>query len=184
VLVAMFQAGDEMRRIHRIAYRLGQLRQLRPAVCERALADWQEAPGWQPLRRALEQTLVAYDWGEAFAALCLCLKPAMDLLMVELAALAREHQDFCLGEFLTSFDEDTRWHRAWAEALVRLLQQQATDGAANSEALRRWVERWRPGADEAASTVAGLFGPVGAAAAERARAAHGRWLSELELTVR
>ena len=184
VLVAMFQAGDEMRRIHRIAYRMGQLRQQQPDFGAQALAEWQEAPAWQPLRRALERTLVAYDWSEAFAALCLCLKPAMDHLMIELGGLARERQDFCLGEFLTSFDEDTRWHRAWAEALVRKLKQESPDGAANAETLRRWIERWLPGAEEAASGVAGLFGPGGQAAAGRARAAHGRWLSAMELGIR
>ncbi len=181
VLVAMFQAGDEMRRIHRIAYRMAELRLDQPDFGARALADWQEAPAWQPPRRALERTLVAYDWGESFAALCLCLKPAMDHLMIELAGLARERQDLCLGEFLTSFDEDTRWHRAWAEALVRLLAQDSPD---NSATLRGWVDRWLPGARQAVEAIAELCGAGGPAAGARAQAALQCWLVELELVNR
>jgi toluene monooxygenase system protein E len=181
VLVAMFQAGDEMRRIHRVAYRMAQLRQNQPDFGSKALAEWQEAPAWQPLRRALERTLVAYDWGECFAALCLCLKPTLDHLMIELGGLARERHDVCLGEFLTSFDEDARWHRAWAEALVRLLVEESPDNAAT---LRSWLERWLPGAREAAAAVADLFGPGGPAAAGRAQAAQTRWLAGLELAGR
>jgi toluene monooxygenase system protein E len=65
-LVAMFQAADEMRRVHRLAHRLGQLRHSHPGFAGAALDHWQEAPVWQPLRRTLEQGLVRYDWGESF----------------------------------------------------------------------------------------------------------------------
>ena len=35
---------------------------------------WEEDGAWQPLREAVENMLIAYDWGEAFVALNLAVK--------------------------------------------------------------------------------------------------------------
>ncbi len=47
VLVAMFHPGRDGP-IHRIAYRMAQLRLDQPDFGARALADWQDAPPWRP----------------------------------------------------------------------------------------------------------------------------------------
>ncbi len=178
-LVAMFQAADEMRRIHRIAHRLGQLRHTGPGFAGAALGDWQEAPVWQPLRRTLEQGLVRYDWGESFVALCLCLKPLLDQLALdELATLARDRQDFFLGEILASLAEDGRWHRAWAAALVRLV---AAESADNQATLQGWVRTWLPPAREATAALASFWGPAGAPALARVEGSVRAWLEDLGL---
>src|SRR5690606_3877752 len=78
VVACAFQAADEMRRIQRLAYRACQLRARDPDFATRSRADWEGDAMWQPLRRAVEQLLVTYDWGEAFTALNLVLKPAFD----------------------------------------------------------------------------------------------------------
>ncbi len=120
-LVAMFQAADEMRRIHRIAHRMAQLRH-QPDFGARALAHWQEAP---PGSRCGGRW--SRSWSRTTGAnrsLPLPVSEADDRPPDDRAGpLARERQDFFLGEFLTSLDEDCRWHRDWADALVRLLAQ-------------------------------------------------------------
>jgi toluene monooxygenase system protein E len=178
-LVAMFQAADEMRRIHRIAHRLGQLRHSHPGFAAGALADWQDALVWQPARRALERGLVRYDWGESFTALCLCYKPLLDQLVVdELSALARARQDFFLGEIFASLAEDCRWHREWAAAFVRLVLAEPGD---NRATLEGWVRTWLPPAREATRALAGFWGGEADATAARVEAAALAWLGELGL---
>jgi PAS domain-containing protein len=109
-VAAMFQAADEMRRIQRIAYRCAQLRAVRPDFGADGRQRWERDPMWQPLREAVERLLVTYDWGEAFTALCLVLKPAIDdVVLVQLAARARSQGDPMLGALLGSLDEDARW---------------------------------------------------------------------------
>jgi toluene monooxygenase system protein E len=183
-LVAMFQAADEMRRIHRLAHRLGQLRDSHPGFAGSSLVHWQEAGCWQPARRALETALVAYDWDESFTALCLCLKPLLDQLLIgELAALARPH-DFYLAEILSSLEEDCRWQRAWSAALVQtLIAAGEPQAAGNREALAAWLHRWTPPAREAARALARTFWGAGEAepALSRAQASVGDWLSGLTL---
>lgn len=182
-LVALFQAADEMRRVHRIAHRLGQLRQSQLSFGVAAMEQWQELAAWQPLRRVLEEALVAYDWGEAFTALCLCIKPLIDdLLLGQFAGISRQRGDFFLGEILASFAEDARWHRTWAGALVTLLLDGPEDVAqGNRAALTTWLARWLPGAQAAVRATAGLLGPDGPAAAARSEQASLSWLKTLTL---
>jgi toluene monooxygenase system protein E len=160
-----FQAADEMRRIQRVAYRLAQMRRAWPGLGERSRQLWQDEPGFQPLRRLVEKLLVAWDWGEAFAALCLCAKPLLDALwMRELPALLRARGDYLWGEICFSLFEDCLWHHQWAKALA---QSATEDRPENGTALTGWIAEWTPGAVEAARAYAALLGPDGAGAAER-----------------
>ena len=142
VIVCAFQAADEMRRVQRLAYRMRQLQRDQPGFGARAKAQWLEAPAWQPLRQVVERLLVTYDWGEAFTALNLIVKPYVDhLFMVELARLARQADDEALRGMLYSLGEDCSWHRAWSHALVRLTVE---DAASNRAAFGRWRAAWQP----------------------------------------
>ena len=164
-LVAMFQAADQMRVVHGLSRWLAQF-DPEPSAAPAALSaaartSWQDDPAWQPLRRAVELALVAYDWGESFVALNLCLKPWMDaLLFGELSVLARERGDFFSAEILKSFESDSRWHQEWAAALVDHLRQTGRDnlGPDNLEYLQRKMTHWRPLAEAAAAGVASTFG--------------------------
>lgn len=141
---AAFQAGDEMRRLQRIAYRTAQLTAHRPGHDPRQhQAFWEEAAAFQPLRELIERALVTYDWGEAFVALNLAIKPALDhLINHELAgAVAAANGDPILRGIHFSLDEDARWHRQWADALVQVA---IGDTPADVEVIDGWVERWRP----------------------------------------
>ena len=75
VVAAAFQSADEMRRVHRIAYRMRQLQNKRVAFGKDSKAEWQSEPMWQPLREMIERLLVTFDWAEAFTGVNLVLKP-------------------------------------------------------------------------------------------------------------
>src|ERR1700722_11387669 len=66
VITATLQAGDEMRRVQRIAYRIRQIQQRHPAFASDSKTRWESDPMWQPLRFAIENLLTCYDWAESF----------------------------------------------------------------------------------------------------------------------
>ena len=174
-VAALFQAADELRRIHGIAYRMAQL----GLGKQESRGEWQSAPAWQPLRRVVERALCAYDWGEALVALDLCLKPLCEgLFLAELGRLARQRQDFLLGELLASFDEDGRWHRAWSGALVQMAVGARPDNAA---VVQDWVGHWFPPAHAAVVAVAELLEGDGQRALARAESDTRQWLGSLGL---
>ncbi len=150
-IAAALQGADEVRRIHRLAYRLAQLRRVEPGVGADGRARFETDPAWQPLRQLVESLLVTYDWAEAFVALNVCVKPLVDeLVMVELAAVAKARGDFLLGQIFASLDEDCQWHRQWTTALARVA---LAAGDGNRAACGEWIEAWTP---EAARAIAAL----------------------------
>ncbi|HEY0712467.1 MAG TPA: toluene monooxygenase, partial [Polyangia bacterium] len=184
-LTSLFQAADEMRRVHRIAQRMGQLRSADPDFGDGARAAWQDHPAWHPMRRAVEESLVAYDWGEAFVALCLGLKPLVDdFVLGEVAHQARGRGDYALGQTLDSLALDGMWHRQWAGTLVTLLVAQDDDQGAthNRGNLDRWLKRWRPAGHAAIVGIAGLLPEAGAAAVTRSTERTATWLRGLGLS--
>src|SRR5260370_37268649 len=163
-----------MRRIHNLAYRMGQLKRPQAQVSRRT---WQESPGWQPLRRLVERLLTTWDWGEAFAALQLCVKPLFDdSVHVGLAERARSLGDYLLAEIFGSFKLDAGWQREWSAALATMLVRQRPE---NAQRLRGWIERWTGPTAEA---VHALLHTAGAATGSRELlASHQKWLRSLEL---
>jgi len=171
-VVAAFQAADEVRRIHGIAYRMAQLRLRAPGFGEGSREAWQSDPAWQPLRAVVEQLLVTYDWGEALVALNVCVKPVIDdLFTTRLATEAEAHGDYPDAQWLRSLAEDCLWHRLWTTHLLRTLVE--ADAGARA-AVVDWVDRWTPRAVAAGVGVAreldGTGGWDGQAAASAAAA--------------
>lgn len=155
VITAALQAADEMRRVQRIAYRVRQL-QYR---CDGFAADsrmlWQTDPLWQPLRMAIEKLLTCYDWAESFVALNLVLKPLLDeIFMNHLGELALREGDYLLGQIFYSLNEDCRWHREWAAALIRMAIEDNSD---NRRTVQGWIEKWHPAAARAVQAFAAVF---------------------------
>jgi toluene monooxygenase system protein E len=139
-IVAALQAGDEMRRVQRIAYRVRQLQLVYPGFAEDSKTIWEDDPVWQPLREGIEKLLTAYDWGESFVGLNLVLKPLVDqLFMKHLSDLALQQGDYLLGQIFYSLDEDCQWHRQWSQALVRMAIE---DNPKNVGVLQGWVDKW------------------------------------------
>ncbi|MBH0121730.1 aromatic/alkene monooxygenase hydroxylase subunit beta [Rhodococcus sp. HM1] len=142
---ANFQAADEMRRIQRLAYWTKVLANAhgdRLASTEVARTAWEQDPLWQPLREALERLLIAYDWGESFAALNLVVKPLLDtLLNVQFAALAGQNGDEFLRSLFTDFGEDSKRSQTWSAALVRYSIERDPQ---LKDVLLSWIAQWQP----------------------------------------
>src|SRR6202030_3241243 len=99
VVAATFQAGDEARRVERLAYRVRQLQLASPGFAADSKSLWEQDPQWQPPRQFGERLLVIYDWGVAFVAVNLVLKPMIDDLFLKRAGdLALGHDDHLLGQ--------------------------------------------------------------------------------------
>jgi toluene monooxygenase system protein E len=155
-VAAAFQAGDEIRRIQRIAYRMAQLRLVDASFGAGARDAWQREAAWQPLRETVERCLVTYDWGEAFVALNLCVKPAIDeLFMVHAPKLARRHDDFLLGQIFASLGEDCRWHKEWTVALCDAV---IRENPTNRTVIDGWVKKWSGPALRSAGALAEFAG--------------------------
>ena len=113
----------------------------------------------------MERLLVTYDWGEAFVALNLVLKPVIDELFLKQASdLALTEDDHLLGQIFYSLNEDCQRRRQWSQALVHTATQ---DTATNSEVIQAWSDKWYPGALPAVDALVPLFKGSGGAAGSR-----------------
>jgi toluene monooxygenase system protein E len=147
---AAFAAGDMLRRVSLLAYRTRELQRAHPGF-RFGTADrtrWETHPAWQPARRALEEALVAYDWGESFVAVNLALRPALDdVLLRRLGDAARASGDDLTWLLLANLEVDAARCRRWSTALAEYAVAERPDNAA---VIERWMSRWRPRADAAA----------------------------------
>lgn len=156
VVACAFQTADEIRRIERVAYRMRQLQEFEPTFGQESKRAWQSDAAWQPLRRLLETLLVTYDFGEAFVASNLVIKPVFDeLVTLGLGRLAERSGDVLLGKLLFSLGEDATWHREWSRALVAFAVESRPQNRAPVES---WALSWAARTGEAARSLAPLFG--------------------------
>jgi toluene monooxygenase system protein E len=178
VIAATLQAGDEARRVERLAYRVRQLQLTFPGFAADSKSLWEEDRHWQPLRQFVERLLVTWDWGEAFAALNLVLKPMIDELFLNCASeLALGHNDHLLGQIFYSLNEDCQWHRQWSRALTRTA---IDDTPGNRQLLQTWIDKWYLGAVRAIDAFAPLFESD---VTSRIVAASADYLRTMDLTV-
>jgi hypothetical protein len=183
-----FNAADCLRRVQLVAYRTRELQRTHPeagfASGERGI--WETEPGWQATRKALERSLVAYDWGESFTAVNLVLRPTIDeVLLRQLGLVARANGDDLTWLLLENLRLDTERLLRWSTALARHAVERNPD---NTPVLARWVAKWSPRADEAATALAALLAEMpeqgadggavtAAASAARAQALDGAGLA-------
>jgi toluene monooxygenase system protein E len=181
---AAFAAADLLRRVSLIAYRTSQLRAAHPwaGFAEGERRAWENHPDWQPVRRALELALVAYDWGECLTAVNLVLRPTLDeMLLRQLGLVAKASGDHLTWLLLGNLALDTERSARWSAALARNAVEERAD---NAGVLRRWVARWAPRADAGAEGLARMLsrmpetGCDPAAATTAAREARGRLLAQ------
>ena len=141
-----------------IAYRAKSLSLSHGAVLANSEATrwiWELDEAWQPAREALERLLLAYDWGEAFAALNLVVKPTLDALFKRaLAELATAHGDGLAAAMLQESRVDTTRSQDWSAALVRY---SIAADPANRRVLANWQAEWQPLADRAVAGLATIF---------------------------
>lgn len=155
---AAFQTADQLRRVQRVAYRTRELARAFPARSygKTDRACWEELPGWQGLRKAIERLLVSFDWDDVFVGLNLVVKPLADeITLRQFAAVARR-----LGADLDALVADNLFLdaqrcRRWSAALARFA---IAGGASNDPHLRRLLRKWHPLADEILETGSHLLG--------------------------
>jgi toluene monooxygenase system protein E len=149
---ALYQAADEVRRIHWFAHHIALARLEQADVARDAKDRWQTRPAWQPLRRVVERLLLAYGFDECFAALNLVVKPCFDALTVSrFGEIARERGDVALAALLGSLDEECRQQRRWSRQLLLVL---GSADAENLPRLRAHAERWRDDTCDALCSIA------------------------------
>ncbi|MFT4081460.1 MAG: hypothetical protein QM638_02640 [Nocardioides sp.] len=155
---AGYANADFLRRVSVIAYRTRSLQLAHPdsGIGTEERRRWEQDAAWQPARKALEQALIAYDWGEAFTSLNLVLAPTLDHLLIEqLGEVSRaegDEQSWLLAQLL---NEDTQRRNRWSSTLGRYAVEQR---AANEKPLRKWFDRWGARADEAVAALAPYLG--------------------------
>jgi toluene monooxygenase system protein E len=97
---AAFQAADSFRWLSHTAYRT---KELSLTFADKGFgvdecAYWETDPAWQGFRELMEKLLIAWDWGEAFVALNLVAKPAIEeAVLRKLGEAARHNGDTLLG---------------------------------------------------------------------------------------
>ncbi len=156
---AFFQAADELRALQWIAYRAKSLslthgHDLADSTVARRF--WEDDPVWQPARETLERLLLAYDWGEAFVALNLVVKPALDALFkTGLADLAQANGDGLTAQLLRDSGVDSARSQAWSTNLAR---HATASRPGNAAVLAAWERTWRPLAERAVDGLSTVFG--------------------------
>ncbi|RJS50154.1 aromatic/alkene monooxygenase hydroxylase subunit beta [Bacillus sp. PK3_68] len=186
--VAYFQGADELRRLQHNAYITkalsleGDSQYL--ADSERTRKIWEDDPHWQPLREVLEKLMIAYDWGECFAALNLVVKPVYDLLYnVQFAQLASKNGDELLALMHHDFNIDNQRFQQWTTELVNYSIKRE---AGNRQLLESWIEKWQEPTYRAVEGLAPLFAkapqPMNPQeVTETVRKAHQKFLASLGL---
>jgi toluene monooxygenase system protein E len=154
---AAFGAADALRRVSFVAYRTRELQRAFPGhgFGENERQIWENDPQWQPTRKALELALTTYDWGESFTAVNLVLRPTLDdVLIRQLGEVARRNGDTGTWLALANLTLDVERSARWSAALAKHAISQRSQ---NAGVLNRWIKRWAPRADAAATGLAELL---------------------------
>ncbi|WP_456406728.1 aromatic/alkene monooxygenase hydroxylase subunit beta [Thiolapillus sp.] len=166
---ATYQTADGLRWMTHTAYRTRELANSYPnaGFGEREREIWEQDAAWQGFRELAEKALIAWDWGEAFVAINLVLKPAVEeALLVQAGDIARSQGDTLLGLLTQAQMRDAERHRRWASALVKM----ALETEGNKEVLQGWLNKYQPLADAAVEAYCDAL-PDSEGATESAQAA-------------
>lgn len=145
---AAFQAADSLRWLSHTAYRTKELSQ---TFADKGFGKderryWENDPAWQGMRELMERVLTTWDWAEAFTALNLVAKPAVEeAVLRKLGEAGRHNGDTLLGMLTDAQLIDAARHRRWASALVKMVR----DVPGNGKVLKDWIAKWEPLADRA-----------------------------------
>jgi len=176
---AAFQAADSLRWLSHTAYRT---KELSLTFDDKGFGSderhyWENDAAWQGLRELMERVLTTWDWGEAFVALNLVAKPAIEeSVLRKLGEAGRHNGDTLLGMLTDAQLVDSARHRRWAAALVAMVKPVGD----NERVLREWIAKWEPLADRAIETFcAGL--PDVPGAAQQARESARAWRRSIDL---
>lgn len=159
-----FQMADAFRWLSHTAYRT---KELSLTVQDKGFARdertyWETDPVWQGFRELMEKVLVTWDWAEAFVALNLVAKPAIEeAVLRKLGESARHNGDILLGLVTDAQLIDVARHRRWTAALTKM----ALEKQGNAEVIRGWIAKWEPLADKAIDAYCAMLPDVSDAGA-------------------
>ncbi|ATE59619.1 aromatic/alkene monooxygenase hydroxylase subunit beta [Thauera sinica] len=162
---ATYQTADSLRWLTHTAYRTAELARTfaDAGFGEDERSHWETAPAWQGFRELVEKALVAWDWGESFAAFNLVVRPAVEEAVLRgLGQAARHNGDTLLGLLTDAQLADAQRHRHWTGALARM----ALEQEGNREVLAAWVRKWEPLADAAIDAYCAALPDTGATAGQ------------------
>ena len=180
---AAFEAADYVRAVSVVAYRTRELQLAHPdaGFVDGERETWESHEAWQPTRKVIEEALVAYDWAECFTALNLVLRPTIEAVLYKtFSRVASANGDELTSLLLANLADDGERSARWSAALSAYAIKQSPG---NADALNRWVAKWSPAADAAATGLAGILATVPAKqgdAKEAALAARGARLAVLD----
>jgi len=140
----IFAAGDEMRKVQRIAYHQAVLRKVYPQFkWDQDRGIWESSAMFQPLREVIEKLLVTYEWDASWYAVHRVVKPLIDRLwLVNWGTVARINEDSLLSDILSNLYLDTLRHSEWAESLESyVLTQNPANQARLDEIRHTWESR-------------------------------------------
>lgn len=166
---AYFQMADSLRWLSHTAYRTKEVSLTfdDKGFGRTERAYWETEPVWQGFRELMEKVLVTWDWAEAFVALNLVAKPAVEeSVLRKLGESARHNGDILLGLLTDAQLLDAARHRRWATALVKM----ALEKDDNREVIKGWIAKWEPLADKAIEAYCGALDDVPGAAESAIRA--------------
>jgi hypothetical protein len=153
-----FQTADQLRRVHRVAYRTKQLDLAYPARSfgKTERREWEERREWQGMRKGIERLLVTFDWDDAFVGLNLVVKPLVDEITLRQFAIVARDLDANLDAMIADnlFLDATR-SRRWSAALCRFF---IAANPLNREHLGELFAKWRPLSDEILDSGSRLLG--------------------------
>ena len=167
---ATYTAADQLRWVTHTAYRTRELANAFPDLGfgERERALWEEADHWQGFRELIERVLVTWDWAEAFTAIMLVAKPALEeTLMTQFGQLGRSYDDTLIGLLTQAQMRDAERHRRWSGALVEM----ADSVEGNGVVIDEWINKWSPLAENAIDKYCSAFGDAGIDMAADAKSA-------------
>ncbi|WP_141580130.1 toluene monooxygenase [Actinomadura sp. WMMA1423] len=148
----IFESGDHLRWVSRVAYRTAELATAHPSVGfgRQERARWEDDEAWQGFRELMERALVAWDWAEQFVAVNLVARPAIDAAMLRaLAAVAQENGDTLLALLCRAQLVDSDRTQKWSRALVDYALESDDHGRANRDLIRGWLDKWGTLGDQA-----------------------------------
>lgn len=147
-ICGFFQMADSFRWLTHTAYRTKELEVAHPekGFTEKERQFWEGESIWQGYRELMEKVLITWDWGEAFVALNLVAKPAIEEgILRNLSNSARHNGDELLAMLCDAQMIDAMRHRRWSEALVKM----ALEDPSNHAVIQGWINKWEPLADRA-----------------------------------
>ncbi len=141
----IFESGDQLRWVSRVAYRTAELREHHPDrdFGKQERARWEDDSAWQGFRELMESTLITWDWAEQFVALNLIAKPAIDTAVLRsLSVVAQAEGDTLLALLARAQLIDSDRTKLWSEALLAYAFDSAEYGELNRSTVRGWFDKW------------------------------------------